>query len=175
MALPPAAGRYSMNWGGKMRKLSVYVETSVWSNALADDAPQQRTETEEFLADARRGMYQLFISEVVMEEVARAPDELACRLRALISELKPALLTLDDDSMALSEEYVRHGAVPPTKADDAKHVAIALTNDLDVLVSWNYRHLVNVRRRDLFHHVGVTNGYVKDILIITPPELTDVA
>jgi hypothetical protein len=158
-----------------MRKLSIYVETSVWSQAFAEDAPDIRKATEQFLAEARRGLYDLFISDVVMDEIEQAPQELAQRLRGLIAELAPALLELDEDSLQLSHEFLNSGAVPPSKVDDARHVAVALANDLDVLVSWNYRHLVNVRRREVFHQVGVTNGYYKPLQIVTPPEVSDVA
>jgi predicted nucleic acid-binding protein len=158
-----------------MHKLSVYVETSVWSQALAEDAPEIRKATERFLAEARNGAYNLFVSDVVMEEIARASEETAERLRGLVTELDPVLLEFDEESFSLAREFLRVGAVPPSKVDDARHVALALTKSLDVLVSWNYRHLVNVRRRELFHQVGVDNGYYKRLQIVTPPEVSDVA
>ena len=53
-----------------MHKLSVYVETSVWSHVFADDAPQLQEATEKFLDDARAGRYALYISVVVLREFA---------------------------------------------------------------------------------------------------------
>ncbi|MBU4273611.1 MAG: PIN domain-containing protein [Planctomycetes bacterium] len=156
-----------------MRKLSIYVETSVWSQALADDAPQLRAATEDFLAEAKRGKYDLFISEVVTEEVARASEETTKRLQELIAEHKPAFLELNEEALLLSLEYLHNGAVPPSKVDDARHVAVAVSNDLDVLVSWNYKHLVNVRRREMFHQISVMNGFYKPLQIVAPPEVTD--
>ncbi len=158
-----------------MRKLSIYVETSVWSQAFAEDAPDIRRATELFLDEAREGRYDLFVSDVVMDEIARAPAEKSERLRRLVGELDPTFLALSEESILLSGEFLRNGAVPPSKVDDARHVAVAFTNDLDVLVSWNYRHLVNVRRRELFHQVGVMNGFYKYLQIATPPEVCDVA
>jgi len=158
-----------------MHKLSVYVETSVWSQAFTEDAPDLRRATERFLDEAREGRYDLFVSDVVMDEIARAPEEKSERLRGLVAELDPVCLELNEESILLSQEFLRVGAVPPAKADDARHVAVALTSGLDVLVSWNYRHLVNVRRRELFHQVGVMNGFYKAIQIVTPPEVSDVA
>ena len=158
-----------------MRKLSVYVETSVWSQAFAEDAPEIRKATERFFDEAREGGYDLFVSDVVMDEIARAAEEKAESLRGLVAEFDPVLLELDEESTLLAIEFLRIGAVPPSKVDDARHVAVALTHDLDALVSWNYRHLVNVRRRELFHQVGITNGYYKPLQIVTPPEVSDVA
>jgi hypothetical protein len=162
-----------MNWGSGMRKLSIYVETSVRSHAFAEDAPESKKETDIFFADARQGKYDLFVSDVVMGEFERASDESAERLRKLVAEIGPTYLELDDDAFALAQQYLFHGAVPPAKVEDARHVAVAVTNDLDVLVSWNYRHLVNVRRRALFQQISMVNGYYKPLQIIAPPEIRD--
>jgi predicted nucleic acid-binding protein len=158
-----------------MHKLSVYVETSVWSQALAEDAPDIRRATERFLDEAREGKYDLFVSDVVMNEIARASEETSQRLRGLVVEIDPIFLELNEESTSLSHEFLRVGAVPPSKVDDARHVAVALTNGMDALVSWNYRHLVNIRRRELFHQVAVANGYYRSLQIVTPPEVSDVA
>ena len=154
-----------------MHKLSVYVETSVWSHAFAEDAPQLREATEQFLDEARTGKYDLFISVVVFTEFARAKDELAVRLRSLVAELDPVVLDLNDEVDTLAQAFLEHGAVPPSKVEDAQHVAAAIVNDLDALVSWNYRHLVNIRRHEEFHRISVTNGYYKALQIVTPPEV----
>jgi len=156
-----------------MRRLSIYVETSVWSHAFADDAPQSRDATLEFLATARQTKYHLFVSDIVLAEISRASDELAVRLRQLLQEFQPVLLEFDDDMDRLAESFLQHGAVPPSKLEDAQHVAAATISELDVLVSWNYRHLVNVRRRETFHQVSVMNGYYKPLYIVTPPEVDD--
>ena len=70
----------------------------------------------------------------------------------------------------LAGKFLEMGAVPPGKPDDARHVAIAMVNALDILVSWNYRHLVNVRRREAFQHIGAMQGYYKPLHIATPEE-----
>jgi len=154
-----------------MRKLDVYVETSVWSHALADDAPEARRATLDFFAAAGEESYQLFVSEVVLEEISRAAGELAHQMEELVDRYHPVLLEFDEEAARLADEYVEHGAVPPSKRDDARHVAVAVTNEMDALVSWNYRHLVSVRRRERFHQVSVFNGYYKPLHIVTPAEV----
>lgn len=156
-----------------MRKLSVYVETSVWSHAFAEDAPQSREDTEKFLDEARAGKHTLYISEIVLKEFARADEELGARLRSLVDELAPVVLKFDGNMNELARAFLAHGVVPPSKVEDAQHVAAAVAAELDLLVSWNYRHLVNVRRREEFHLVSTMNGYYKPLQIVTPPEVTD--
>ena len=154
-----------------MPRLSVYVETSVWSHAFADDAPESREATRRFLDDAREGRYELFISPIVLMEVARASEEVAARLTGLIEELAPVVLDFDEEMDRLAQDFLERGVVPPSKVEDAQHVAAAVASELDVLVSWNYRHLVNVRRREEFHHISVMNGYYKPLQIVTPLEV----
>lgn len=156
-----------------MPKLSVYIETSVWSHAFADDAPESKAATLRFLDEAREDRYELFVSDVVLDEFARASEEMGRLLRELVSELSPTYLDFDEDAFSLSRKYIEHGIVPASKVDDARHVAVAVINELDILLSWNYRHLVNVRRRELFHHISVMSGYYKPLQIITPPEIND--
>jgi predicted nucleic acid-binding protein len=156
-----------------MHKLSVYVETSVWSQALAEDAPDMRAATELFLAAAKAAESNIFISVVVLREISRASNELAKKLRSLINEIAPVVLPFDDEMDQLAQAFLEHGVVPPSKVEDAQHVAVAVANELDVLVSWNYRHLVNVRRREEFHQVSVMKGFYKPLQIVTPPEVND--
>jgi predicted nucleic acid-binding protein len=154
-----------------MRKLSVYVETSVWSQALAEDAPALREATEQFLDDAREGKYDLYISDVVLLEIARADEELADRLRELVRQFAPVILDIDEDMDQLAQDFLEQGVVPPSKIEDAQHVAAAVVSELDVLASWNYRHLVNVRRREKFYQISVMHGYYRPLQIVTPLEV----
>jgi predicted nucleic acid-binding protein len=154
-----------------MHKLSVYVETSVWSHAFADDAPALREATEQFLADAREGKYELYISDVVLLEIGRAQQNLADRLRQLVKQLNPTIVDLDDDMDQLAQDFLDQGVVPPSKIEDSQHVAAAVVSELDALVSWNYRHLVNVRRREKFYQISVMHGYYKPLQIVTPLEV----
>ena len=74
---------------------------------------------------------------------------------------------------SLAQRFLELRAVPPSKIEDAQHVAVAVVNEPDVLVSWNYRHLVNVRRREAFEHISAIAGYYKPLHIATPLEVGD--
>jgi predicted nucleic acid-binding protein len=154
-----------------MYKLNIYIETSVWSQAYAEDAPHLRTATNQFFAEAAEGRYDLYISNIVLMEIARAEPERAALLRRFVEQVDPIILDFDDESDRLAQEFLAQGVVPPTKIEDAQHVAVAVANELNVLTSWNYRHLVNMRRREMFHHVSVMNGYYNTLHIVTPPEV----
>ena len=133
----------------------------------------EESDTTEFLEWARAEGAELFLSAVVLDEIARAPEDLFRKLRDVIANVRPTVLPLDDEAERLATAYTTMGALPPAKTEDAQHVAIAVVNELDILVSWNYRHLVNVRRREAIQHISAMKGYYKPLHIVAPPEVPD--
>lgn len=158
-----------------MRTLSIYVDSSVWNVAFDAHAPQLQSQTLEFFRDAKTStetLAQCFISDVVLVELGHAPAERQSALADLLRELNPTLLQLDEASRALANAYISNGVLRSGHLVDAQHVAVATVAELDVLTSWNYRHLVNRRRRVAFNGVNGLVGY-RPIEIISPPEVFD--
>jgi hypothetical protein len=153
--------------------MRVYVETTVWSFAFADDSPDLRAITLSFFERCRVGMLEPMISALVIEELAAADEPLRSDLLRLVREIAPALLPVDDECRRLADAFVRLGAVPPSKPQDAAHVAAAFASGVDVLVSWNFKHIANVRRADRFNGAAAMLGLSKPLRIVTPTELLD--
>lgn len=110
-------------------------------------------------------------SELVVEE-ASAGDEAAARGRLdVLNGLK--LLEVSADALALARWLVESGSVPKEAADDAMHLAIAVVNGVEYLVTWNCRHLANATRRAQIEAAIRATGYEPPI-ICTPEELLEV-
>jgi hypothetical protein len=111
------------------------------------------------------GRFRFFSSVVVDQEIADAPE----RVRALMRETftGTALLPLSDEADALAAAYLAQRVVPLDYEDDAYHVAICTVARIEYLVSWNFRHLVNVRREAGFNAVNLLQGYVP-VRIVAP-------
>ncbi len=73
----------------------------------------------------------------------------------------------------MAEEYIKAGIVPAKKRDDARHVALATLGGVDILVSWNHRHLANKRKRELFNAVNLLEGRTQPLEICTPFEVLE--
>jgi hypothetical protein len=86
-------------------------------------------------------------------------------------QIEPILLTAEVKDLA--EDYVRSGVLGATFADDATHVAAATVAGADLIVSWNFRHIVNYNRIRGFNAVNIRNGY-RNITILSPMEVIDV-
>jgi len=157
-----------------VNKPTIYVETSVVSYLVARPsrdlivaAHQQLTS--DWWNNKRQG-YELFISEIVLDE-ARAGDEqeAAKRVTALQGL---SLLEINEDTIRLAEKLVESHAMPKKAAHDALHIAIACVNGMDYLLTWNCKHIANAKMRNRIEEVCRDAGYAPPT-ICTPEELED--
>lgn len=149
----------------------VYVETSVWGMTLPNQPRALREPTKQFLRLCLSGMFVPHISTVVIQEITLADPAAATRMVQEINKLAPVALEPSEESEELAEAYLREGVIPAKKRDDARHVAIATVAGLEIVVSWNHRHLANERKRTLFNVVNRLAGYEHVLLIHTPFEV----
>ena len=160
-----------------MRKLRIYLDASVISFLYADDAPEKRDITIDFF-ETRLGHCDVAISDVVLVEIGRTREEERRRklTEAVVRyRLVPVALRREeaDEVNDLAELYVREGVIPPAKRDDAVHVAICSVLEFDVLLSWNFQHMANVKKQIRINTLNQTQGYLKPLLLLTPLEMMD--
>ncbi|HEY7328259.1 MAG TPA: hypothetical protein VH592_11490 [Gemmataceae bacterium] len=149
----------------------VYVETSVWGMILTNQPRALREPTKEFLRQCAEGFFLPFISTVVLQEIALAEASAARQMVRQINQLTPTVREPSEESEALADAYLEAGIIPPKKLDDARHVAIATVAGLEIVVSWNHRHLANERKSDLYNAVNRLAGYEQALVIHTPFEV----
>jgi predicted nucleic acid-binding protein len=133
----------------------IYVDTSVVGGCLDHEFGRY---SRRLLDDFDTGRFQAVISNITVGELRKAP----AGVRALME--RPGLRTaelvyLDDDAQALAREYVSAGVVGEASLADAQHIAIATVNRVDILVSWNFKHIVKLARIRAFNAVNLRGGY----------------
>ena len=111
------------------------------------------------------------ISTLTLEELARAPGEVQDLLAGLPGRGLETV-TLTEEANALADRYVSEGVVTARFRGDALHVAVATLAGVKAIVSWNFKHLVNLRRIELFNGVNMLSGY-RTIDIRTPREVIE--
>lgn len=125
-------------------KPRVYLDTSVLSVYHDERSPERQEETRKFWA--RRAEFDLCTSTEAERELQRTPDpERRKQLLALLDSL--IIHAVTDEMHEVAAAYIRAGIFSPAMGPDAIHVAVASVTRQDVLLSWNYRHLVNRQRR----------------------------
>jgi predicted nucleic acid-binding protein len=156
-----------------MKKLKLYVETSVWGFLLDDDAPEKKVATEAFFKEIESGKYEIFISETVIAEIRDAPDERKKLISGLIEKYNPVILEEDEEVTHLTEMYISSGVLTRLHISDLAHLACASANGINALISWNLAHLVKMKTQDLGNSVNLAMGY-HSIQIRTPQEVIEV-
>jgi predicted nucleic acid-binding protein len=157
-----------------LNRLRLYLDTSVISHLFHEDAPERQADTRELFENAiAPSLHETFVSAVVIDELRRTRDE-ALRQRLLdVLVAYPILLLPDggEEVGRLARAYMEHEIVPARNPEDALHVAYATHFELDVLVTWNYRHLARARTASLVASVNMVEGYPRPLQILTPLEV----
>ena len=120
---------------------------------FADDAPEKKEVTLEFFNEVKRGEYDIYISDVVFDEIERASEEEKRLLSNLISEFSPEILLINEEIVRLAKKYIAEMALPKRAGDDSKHTAVATFYEMDALVSWNLKHLANLKRKQKINRI----------------------
>src|SRR5215213_9479832 len=148
-----------------MKVSPLYLDTSVIGGYF--DA-EWMADTRELWRQARAGKWRLLTSIVAEREVHNAPEEVRRHFAANFDATN--ILDTSDETEMLAEAYLAAGVVTPKFLDDALHVAMASVHGIRFIVSWNFKHLVNVRREDGFNAVNLVAGW-PPIRIVSPKEL----
>lgn len=147
----------------------LYVDTSVFG-ALFDDDPERVNLTGTVLRRLRAAPFEAFIGTPVLEEISIAPSRLRVTLERQVKTLSPILIEEGPASLRLAEAYMAARLVKPSKRNDARHIALATVADLDAIVSWNFRDMVNLKKKNIVHSVNAKFGY-RLIDIVSPLEV----
>jgi predicted nucleic acid-binding protein len=159
-----------MLYNSHMRKMKIYLETTIFNMSLSDQAPQYRDASLEILKEVNTGLYEAFTSELVIQEINRSPKQRAEELLGKVHETTAKILEGNSEIVALANDYVKEGLIPEKYFDDALHIAIASYYEIDVILSWNFEHMVKLKTKKGVVAVNVLKGY-KPIEILTPLEV----
>ncbi|MBI4691294.1 MAG: type II toxin-antitoxin system VapC family toxin [Nitrospirae bacterium] len=155
-----------------MRKLKIYLDTSIINFLFAKDAPEYMDITKNFF-DNYLHDYHVYISEIVHVEIKRTKDrERKSLLELAIQDYQIEVYdTLSDEIERLAKKYVKEGIIPDTKYDDAMHIAFATYYEFDILLSWNFKHLANIKKQMEINSINEREGYSKKLYLLNPLEV----
>jgi len=156
-----------------MKPLKLYLDTSVINFIFADDSPDlQRITIEFFEKFVRRNLYQVYVSEVVIRELEQTADiDQRTRLLNVIAEYELRVLPLTNEANTLAYLYIAEYILPEKKLDDARHIALTTVNQIDILLSWNFKHLANINKQLTVKIINEREGYFYPILLTNPMEV----
>jgi predicted nucleic acid-binding protein len=150
-----------------MKKLKIYLDTSVISHLEAPDRPEWMADTRELWKSIQAGEYEVFISPVVMIELGECSEPKHTRLLEWLSKIDYAELQANAEVLELSAQYLKAGILSPKSERDRQHIAYACVYNCDMVISWNFKHMVNVKTISGVKGVNALAGY-KEMPIYTP-------
>jgi hypothetical protein len=147
-------------------KFRIYADTSVVGGCEDEEFAEHSIRLMESFV---RGERILVLSSLTVQELAMAPADVRKRL-ASVPESHIETLQLDAEASDLADAYVSAGVLTAKMRADAQHIALATVARVDVLVSWNFKHIVNLQRIRGYNSVNLRRGYPM-IEIRTPREV----
>ena len=151
-----------------MKKQRIYIDTSVFGGYFDSEFD---TFTKPLFERINKGEFIILYSTVTQDELENAPD----RVQNLVKNLKveqTEFIEETDEAVELASAYISEKVVGQTSFADCLHIALATINRADLLVSWNFKHIVNIERIRGYNSVNIKNGY-KQLEIRSPRELMD--
>ena len=155
-----------------MKKLKIYLDTSVISHLDAPDVPEKEADTRRLWEAIKAGKYEMFISPVVVMELQKCPEPKRSYLGKCLRAVQYTLLQETDEVLDLAGRYIDAEILRRNSYDDCQHIAYACAYSCDMIVSWNFKHLVNVKTITGVRGVNALAGY-REMPIYSPTMLIE--
>ena len=155
-----------------MRKLKVYLDTSVISHLLQEDVPEKMSDTRQLWEMFKAGKYEVYLSTVTLEEVADCPEPKRSEFRKYLEQIEYTVLGITDEMEIVAHKMIEMGILTKKSYDDCQHIAAAVVAECNCIISWNFKHIVNVKTVRGVKVITTLEGY-KDLLIYPPSVLIE--
>ena len=153
--------------------MRIYIESTIPSYVVARPARDLLQAARQQLTidgwDLKRAKHELFTSQVVLDEITNGEAAMAQQRLDVMAEIR--LVDLTDEANALTKEILASGLLPADADRDAAHIALATVHEMDILLSWNCRHIANAAIQARLRRLAEKSGYALPVLC-TPDELT---
>ncbi len=146
-------------------KQSLYIDTSVFGGYFDEEFSEF---TRPLYERIQSGEFKLLFSSITQDELSTAP----LKIKDLVKSLKmenTEFIETNDEAVELATRYIAEGVVGQTCFADCLHIALATIHRADYLISWNFKHIVNVQRIRGYNSVNLKYGY-RELEIRSPRE-----
>ncbi|MCX6278665.1 MAG: PIN domain-containing protein [Bacteroidetes bacterium] len=150
-----------------MKTIKLYIDTSVIGGYFDQEFEE---ETKALFKKIEQNEYCIVLSDLTERELLGAPENVKMLLKNLY--ITPEVVSMTTEVDDLAKEYLQEKVVGETSKDDCLHIALATINKIDILVSWNFKHIVNIKRIRGYNAINIKNGY-SVLEIRSPKDLID--
>ena len=151
-----------------MRKQKIYLDTSAISHVDAADTPEKMADTLMFWEKLKTNAeYHVVISNITVAEISKCSEPKRSFLFKKLNELNYEIIEETDETLSLAESYIEHGVLKSKNMDDLRHISVASITDCKYIISWNFKHFVNIKTIKAINLVNISLNY-KPVEIIPP-------
>ncbi|MCZ8226746.1 MAG: PIN domain-containing protein [Microcystis sp. LE19-84.1B] len=150
-----------------MKKLRVYIDTSVIAGCLDDEFSLKSNQLMEAIKQEK---FILLMSDIIVSELINAPQAVKDILLS-IPQRVIEVVKITPEVLQLRDAYINEGVVTSKSINDATHVAAATIARADAIISWNFKHIVRLDKMKGYNQINLLNGY-GILTIISPLEVT---
>jgi len=151
----------------KMKRLKIYIDTSVIGGCFDEKFEKW---SKGLILDFQNNVFKPVLSELIAAEIENAPMNVQEKYYEIL-KIDTDMLLITDEAINLAEIYQERKILTPKYFNDGLHIAIATISNIDIIASWNFKHIVHYDKIRLFNSVNIESGY-KSIDIYSPMEVT---
>jgi predicted nucleic acid-binding protein len=155
-----------------MRKLKIYLDTTIISYLDQKEKPERMAETHILWDKIKNGEFDVVISDIDIAEINGCNGEKRNKLYEYLSQINYTLINSEEKSVEIATKMVDLNVLKRKSFLDCRHIANAIVSGCDVIVSWNFRHIVNHKTMMGVKAVTALEGYT-DLLIYAPTVLIE--
>lgn len=147
--------------------IRIYADTSVFGDVFDSEFEEP---SKAFFSAVKQARFALVSSELVRQEIQAGPK----RVQDLFSDVLPIveIVEITAEALKLQQAYTDAGILPEKHSTDALHVALATASPATLIVSWNFKHIVNFQKIPMYNVVNTLHGY-REIAIYSPLEVIE--
>ena len=153
----------------QMKKIKIYLDTSVIGYLDQQDDPEKMNDTLKLWNTIEYGKYDTYLSETTLDEINECHESKKDILYKYLSQITYNTINTNDEIIVLAGIIIDEGILKKKSFDDCMHIASAIVANCDIIVSWNFKHMVRVETINGVRKVCFANGY--RIIDIYPPTL----
>ena len=155
-----------------MRIPKIYLETTLFNFYVDEDRGFAHENTVALFKEIAAGKYEAFTSSYVIDELEQASPDKRDKMLSLLAEYSVSVLTYSAEAAALVDVYILDGVIPSKYRTDGLHIAIAAVNNLDMIISMNFQHIVKRKTKLMTGSINALNGY-RTVEILSPMEVVE--
>ena len=155
-----------------MERLKVYLDTSVISHLMQEDVPEKMADTLKLWDMFKAKKYDVYLSTVTLQEISDCPEPKRGVMLDYLEEIEYTPIEITDDMSDVAQQLIDMGILTQKSYDDCQHIAAAVIYGCDCIISWNFKHIVNIKTIRGVRAITNLKGY-KPIEILNPSVLLE--